>query len=96
MRTSVIGTVTAALFLADAATGGRYLAPRIIRYIGDDRIVPARLSAGMGLLALSLAGINWAVVGIATTDQWLWYTTFGDIVLAMVGYIAVVHFARRR
>jgi len=95
MRTSIVGAIGAAIFLTDAAFGGRWLGPRMARYLSQFDPDPRRLATGMGVVGLAMAAANWAVVELATEDVWLFYTTFGDIVLAMTLFFVMLKFVRR-
>ncbi|MBY0423214.1 MAG: septation protein IspZ [Parvularculaceae bacterium] len=94
MRSTLLGGLTAALFFIDAAFGGRYLGERMSRYIVYSDIIPWRLSFGVGLTGLVLAGLNWLVVRYFSKDFWLFYTTFGDFVVAMIVFMLMLGFAR--
>ena len=48
------------------------------------------------LLGLVMAGLNYAVAKLASTDVWLFYTTFVDFFLVMLMIFAVFAFARGR
>jgi intracellular septation protein A len=96
MRTSILGTLTAAIFLTDGLFGGRWLGPRMARYLTQFDPDPRRLALGMGIVGLVMAGANWAVVELASEDAWLLYTTFGDFVLAMALFFGMLKFVRRR
>jgi len=84
MRTTIMGGLGAVLYLIDGAFGGRYLGERTSRYMFMPDIVPQRLSLALGGLSIIMAGANWVVVKIVSKDIWLYYTTFGDFVLAVV------------
>ncbi len=93
-RTTVIGLVSATLFFADGALGGRKLAVRMKRYLPYRDIDPARLGVGMGVLGLVMASANQAVAMLTSTDFWLFYSTFADFVLAMALIYFVFRYAR--
>jgi intracellular septation protein A len=95
MRTSILGVITAAIFLTDAAFGGRWLGPRMARYLMQFDPDPRRLMVGMGVVGIIMATANWVVVELASEDTWLFYTTFGDIVLAMSLFFVMLKFVRR-
>jgi len=85
MRTTVMGVFGAVLYLADGfILQGRYLGERTSRYMFMPDIVPQRLSLALGAMSLLMAGLNWAVVRLVSKDIWLYYTTFGDFVIAVV------------
>lgn len=94
MRSTILGAGTAVLFFIDAAFGGRYLGERMSRYIVYADIIPWRLSFGVGVTGLLLAGLNWLVVRLFSKDIWLFYTTFGDFIVAMVVFMLMLGFAR--
>lgn len=94
MRATIIGGITAAAFLGDAALGGKYLGPRLARYLPGD-LDPRRLVLGFGLGGVVLALVNWAVVALASNDQWLFYTTFLDTPLSLATMLAALRYARR-
>jgi hypothetical protein len=48
------------------------------RYLPYTDIDPGRLAIGMGLLGLVMAGLNLLVAKFASTDLWLFYSTFVD------------------
>jgi intracellular septation protein A len=94
MKSTVLGSAVAAIMLTDAlANRGRYFGLRLGRYIMEPTS-PQRLALGMGLLGLFMAGLNWAVASWASTDVWLFYSTFVDIGISMVLFFAVLSFAR--
>lgn len=94
MRSTIIGGISALAFLGDAVLGGRYLGPRLARYMPGD-VDPRRLMLGMGLGGLALALVNWGVVALASKDQWLFYTTFLDTPLAFAFILLTLRYVRR-
>jgi intracellular septation protein A len=92
LRGVILGTISAIFFLTDGLVlKGRRLGRGMMRYIPYNDIDPRRLSIGMGVLGLALALVNLAAARLLSTDAWLYYTTFGDILLFMV----LVQFAFR-
>ena len=84
MRTTIMGALGAVLYLVDGALGGRYLGERTARYLFMPDIVPRRLSLAFGALSITMALLNWGVVKLVSKDIWLYYTTFGDFIIAVV------------
>jgi intracellular septation protein A len=93
-RSTVMGLLTASLFLTDGLTRGKRLGVRLTRYLPYKDIDPPRLSVGMGMLGLIMAGGNQAVAMLASTDVWLFYSTFVDFILTMVLIYSVFRYAR--
>jgi intracellular septation protein A len=91
-RSTIVGLIGAACFLGDGLllNGGR-LGRGMSRYIAYRDLDERRLALGMGLTGIAMAAANFTVVRLASTDVWLFYTTFGDIPLSM----ALVLFATR-
>jgi intracellular septation protein A len=94
MRGTILGLISATLFLADGLFGGNRLGRGLSRYLPYSDIDPARLALGMGLLGLVMAGLNYLVAKIASTDVWLFYTTFVDFFLMMLMILQVFRYAR--
>ncbi len=94
LRSTVLGGIAAGLFLADGLLGGRYLGRRMMLYMPAQNLDPRRLAIGFGLTGLALALLNWLVVALATKDQWLFYTTFADMPLAVAGVFWALRYAR--
>jgi intracellular septation protein A len=96
MRSTILGLISATLFLGDGLLGGNRLGKGLMRYLPYNDIDPGRLALGMGLLGLIMAGLNYAVAIVASTDVWLFYTTFVDFFLVMLMILVVFAFARGR
>ena len=85
MRTTVMGVLGATLYLADGfILKGRYLGERTARYMFIPDIVPQRLSLALGAMSLLMAILNYGVVRLVSKDIWLYYTTFGDFLVAVL------------
>lgn len=95
-RSTVMGLIAATAFLTDGALGGRWLGRGLSRYVAYRDIVPARLSLSLGCVGLVMAGANWLVATLVSTEIWLFYTTFVDIFLAMVLAFAAIEWSRQR
>jgi len=94
-RSTIVGLIGAACFLGDGLLlNGRRLGCGISRYIAYRDLDERRLSLGMGLTGAAMALANFAVVRIASTDVWLFYTTFGDIPLSMGLVLLAIRWAR--
>jgi intracellular septation protein A len=94
MKATVLGIAVATLMLTDAFVNrGGYFGPRMGRYLPDP-VDHRRLALGMGVMALALAFINYGIAIAVPTSVWLYYTTFGDFILAMIGFFGVLRFAR--
>lgn len=96
MRGTIVGSISAVLFLGDGLLGGNRLGKALVRYLPYNDIDPGRLAVGMGVLGLVMAGLNYAVAKLASTDVWLFYTTFVDFFLVMLMIFAVFSYARGR
>ena len=96
MRTSIVGVITAILFLGDGLLGGNRLGKGLARYLPYRDIDPGRLAIGMGVLGLVMAGLNYLVAWAASTDVWLFYSTFVDFLLVMALIMLVLRYARKQ
>lgn len=94
MRTSIVGVLSAVLFLGDGLLGGNRLGKALSRYLPYNDLDPGRLAIGMGVLGLVMAALNYVVALFASTDVWLFYTTFVDFFLAMLMILLVFRYAR--
>jgi intracellular septation protein A len=94
MRSTILGILTALLFLGDGLFGGRYLGKRLARFMPYPDIVPSRLAVGLGMMGLVMAALNFIVAKTFSTDTWLFYTTFLDTALAFAMVFAVIEYAR--
>ncbi|MCC7267221.1 MAG: septation protein IspZ [Caulobacteraceae bacterium] len=94
MRTSLVGGVSATLFLLDAGIDGRWLGQGLMRYLPYNDLRPARVSVAMGSMAAIMASANYAVATFASTDFWLVYTTFLDTFLAIGLAMGAINAAR--
>ena len=96
MRSTIVGTISAVLFLGDGLLGGNRLGKGLTRYLPYNDIDPGRLALGMGVLGLVMAALNYLVAELASTDVWLFYTTFVDFFLVIVLILVVFSYARGR
>lgn len=94
MRSTIVGAISAVLFLGDGLLGGNRLGKGLTRYLPYNDVDPGRLALGMGVLGLVMAGLNYIVATFASTDVWLFYTTFVDFFLVMLLILVVFSFAR--
>lgn len=94
MRSTIVGTISAILFLGDGLLGGKYLGRGLARYLPYSDIDVGRLAIGMGVLGLTMAGLNTLVALMASTDVWLFYTTFLDLPLVFLMIFGVFRYAR--
>lgn len=93
-RGTIMGLIGASLFLTDGLTRGKRLGKRLALYLPYRDIDPARLSVGMGVMGLFMAAANQVVAMLASTDVWLFYTTFVDVALSMILIFSVFRYAR--
>lgn len=94
MRSTIIGLISATLFLGDGLFGGNRLGKGMARYLPYTDLDPGRLAVGLGVLGLIMAGLNLLVATLASTDVWLFYSTFVDFFLLMVLVLFVFRYAR--
>ncbi len=93
MRSTILGLLTAGIFLTDGAFGGRYLGRRLVRYMPHPDTSPGRLTLGIGMVGVVMAVLNYGVAKVFSTDAWLFYTTFLDTILALGLTFAVIKWA---
>lgn len=95
-RSTIVGAIGAFAFLGDGLLlKGRRLGAALSRYMAYTDIVPHRLSIAMGSVGLVMALLNFAVARLASTDVWLFYSTFVDIFLTMALLLYGINWARR-
>ena len=94
LKGSILGLLIASLMLADSLFNqGRYFGARLARYLIGMPVDARRLSLGMAMLGLTMAGLNLLATQWLSKDAWLSYTTFVDAPLAMVLGFGVFRFA---
>nr|WP_314441363.1 septation protein IspZ [uncultured Sphingomonas sp.] len=95
-RSTIVGLVGATCFLFDGLVlKGRRLGAGLDRYMAYSDIDPRRLSIGMGLTGLVMAGGNSLVAWAFSTDFWLLYTTFLDIPVSLALIFWAISWARK-
>jgi intracellular septation protein A len=95
-RSTIVGLIGAACFLFDGLVlKGRRLGHGISRYIAYADINEARLAIGVGLSGLVMAASNWIVARVASTDVWLFYSTFVDIFISIGLVLLAIRWARQ-
>jgi intracellular septation protein A len=96
-RSTVVGLIGATCFLFDGLVlKGRKLGAALDRYMAYTDIDHRRLAIGLGLSGLVMAGGNWLVAKLFSTDVWLFYTTFLDLPLSIGLVLGAVSWARRK
>jgi intracellular septation protein A len=96
LRGTITGCIAATLFLGDGLLGGKRLAGALVRYMPFSDIEPGRLGIGLGLLGLFMAALNFVVAKLASTDVWLFYSTFVDFIIVVILAQIVIARARRQ
>lgn len=96
LRSVILGLASAACFLVDGWRGGPWLGRGLSRYIPYADVDRRVLALGMGCLGLAMAIVNLGFIWLASEDVWLFYTTFLDIPLIVVGFWFVMQRSRRR
>jgi intracellular septation protein A len=95
LRPTVIGGLAAVLFGVDALFGGRYLGRRLAVYIAYADIDVRRLAQAFAAVGALLAVLNVVVALAFSKDIWLWYSLWGDIILAVLLAQWAIRYARR-
>jgi intracellular septation protein A len=65
----------------------------LLRYMPEP-LDPRRLTLGMAALGAVSALANWGVASWLSKEMWLYYTSFGDLVLTILLLVWVLRYAR--
>lgn len=95
LKSTYLGLLAASFFAIDAWRGGPYLGKRLSLYLAYSDIDPQRLAAGFALVGAAMALVNAAIALTVSRDLWLYYSLWGDLVLAMVLSMWAIERARR-
>jgi intracellular septation protein A len=96
LKGSILGVLVAGLIFGDGLFNrGRYFGARLSRYLIGMTVDARRLSLGIAVLGLIMAGLNLMAMHWLSKDAWLTYTTFVDAPLAMVLGLLVFRFAKK-
>lgn len=95
LKASVMGSIAGSLFFLDACFGGRWLAKRLASYLAYRDLQLSRLAWGMALTSFLMAGINLFIALSFSKDIWLYYTTWGDILIVILLTQWTINWARR-
>ena len=93
MRSTIMGTLSALLFLGDAALGGRWLGKGLSNYMPFP-CDPRRLALGLGVLGLASAAVEQSVIVWGGKDAWLNWTTFIEMPISFVLIMLIMRWAR--
>ena len=83
LKSTCLGLLVAAFFAVDGWRGGTYLGQRLSLYLAYNDIDPQRLAWSFAGVGLVMALLNALVALSFSEDVWLWYTLWGDLVIAM-------------
>jgi intracellular septation protein A len=94
LRGTITGLIAAGFFLIDGLRGGPYIGKGLARYMPYSDINTGRFAFAMGCVGLLMAGLNYAVAKLLSTDGWLFYTTFVDTFIVIGLVFFVLRYAR--
>ena len=95
MRSTIMGTLSALLFLGDAALGGRWLGKGLANYM-PYTMNPRRLAMGLGVLGLASAAVEQSIIIWGGKDAWLNWTTFIEMPISFALIMLIMQWARAR
>lgn len=95
LKATLMGSIAATAFAVDAVFGGRYMARRFSTYLAYRDLNLRRLSTAMALCTFTMAAINLGVALTFSKDTWLYYTTWGDVLVMIILIQWVVNWARQ-
>ena len=96
MKSTILGLLTASLFMADGLLRkGAYFGARIERYMPLP-LHHDRIAVGMSLTGIIMAGANYLVAENFSEDFWLTWKTFLDLPVGMALFYSVVYWARKK
>lgn len=95
LKATVMGGIGASVFAVDALFGGRWMAKRMATYLAYRDLSLQRLAVAMAGIGATMASVNLAVALNFSKDTWLYYTTWGDMVLVIVLTQYAINWARR-
>jgi intracellular septation protein A len=94
-RSTIVGLIGASCFLFDGLLlKGRRLGRGMNRYLAYTDVDDRRLAIAMGLVGVVMAGANYLVARLVSTDAWLFYTTFLDLPVVMLLVLVAIRWAR--
>lgn len=93
MRSTIMGTLSALLFLGDAALGGRWLGKGLGNYL-PFATSPRRLALGLGSLGLASAALEQSIIIWGGKDAWLTWTTFIEMPISLALIMLIMRWAR--
>lgn len=96
LKSTYLGLIGAGFFALDAWRGAPCLGPRLALYIAYNDVDPQRLAASFALVGVAMALVNAALALTVSMDLWLYYTLWGDMLLAMGLSMWAIERARRR
>jgi intracellular septation protein A len=95
LKSTYLGLLAAGFFALDALRGGRYLGQRLSLYVAYNDVDVRRLAWSFAAVGATMAIINAAIALTFSKDVWLWYTLWGDMVLAIGLSMWAINHARR-
>lgn len=95
LKATYLGLIGAGFFALDAWRGAPYLGPRLALYIAYNDIDPCRLAWGFAAVGAVMAAVNAALALTVSKDLWLYYSVWGDMLLAVGLSMWAIERARR-
>ena len=83
LKSTYLGLLAASFFAIDAARGAPYLGKRLSLYLAYNDIDTVRLGWSFAVVGAAMALINAALVYSISKDLWLYYSLWGDMLVAM-------------
>lgn len=83
LKSTYLGLLVASFFAIDGWRGAPYLGKRLSLYIAYNDVDPQRLAYGFALVGAVMASVNALVAFSVSKDLWLYYSLWGDMVLAI-------------
>lgn len=95
LKASVMGSIAGSLFFLDACFGGRWLARGLSSYLAYRDLNRTRLAWGMAGTSFLMATVNLLIALNFSKDVWLFYTTWGDLLIVIFLTQWTIHWARK-
>jgi intracellular septation protein A len=95
LKSTVLGLLGAGFFAIDAMRGAPYLGKRLALYLAYRDIDTVRLAWRFAAVGAAMALVNAGLVFTVSKDLWLYYSLWGDMLLAIGLSVWAIEGARR-